>query len=80
MSESNQLPTEPTPAEDPRPWHGAVNPFEALYQHFMGEIETLKAKIWPTAPEAPTATAAPAAQVEPPASPVEVAIDPATVA
>ena len=76
MSESNQLPTEPTPAEDPRPWHGAVNPFEALYQHFMGEIETLKAKIWPTAPEAPT-TAAP---VEPPTPPVEVAIDPATVA
>ena len=76
MSESNQLPTEPTPAEDPRPWHGAVNPFEALYQHFMGEIETLKAKIWTTAPEAPT-TAAP---VEPPAPPVEVAIDPATVA
>ena len=76
MSESNRLPAEPTPAEDPRPWHGAVNPFEALYQHFMGEIETLKAKIWPTAPEAPT-TAAP---VEPPAPPVEVAIDPATVA
>lgn len=28
--------------EMPRPWHGAGNPFEALYQHFTAEIAKLR--------------------------------------
>ncbi len=27
-----------------RPWHGAANPLEALFQHFTAEIAALKAK------------------------------------
>ena len=28
-----------------RPWHGAYNPYEAIYAHFTAEIAALKAKI-----------------------------------
>lgn len=29
----------------PRPWHGADNPYEALYQHFTAALADLEARL-----------------------------------
>ena len=52
--------------ETGRPWHGSVNPFEALYQHFTAEIAAMKR---PAAAVAPVPAAEPAA-VQPSTLPV----------
>jgi hypothetical protein len=37
--------TDPPADDTARPWHGATNPLESLWQHFTSEIAALKAKI-----------------------------------
>lgn len=47
VNENGPVPLQGVSADDDgqRPWHGAVNPMEALYQHFRAEIAALKAKL-----------------------------------
>ena len=35
-------PEDPRASADWRPWHGALNPFEALYEHFTAEIAKVR--------------------------------------
>lgn len=37
--------TAPTSDDTARPWHGAADPWEAMYRFVVGEIDALKAKI-----------------------------------
>lgn len=55
-------PDQSEPVDEPRPWHGAASPFEALYQHFTAEIAKLKSLLHKDEPAADApAPAAPAA-------------------
>lgn len=66
-----------------RPWHGADNPYEAIFQHFTAEIAALEKRLTAQKP-APVVAAPPAPRpspVIPPApEPVHKAYDPPIVA
>ena len=50
------VPTTETPAAEARPWHGTLNPFEAMYQHFMAEIAALRSEFGAAKPVTETTT------------------------